>query len=458
MTGGVEKAVSAIKQGKRYPVYLLHGDEFLTRGGAKAIIQALVPAGQEAWSVETILEEADLASLPLRLNTPPLFGGTKVVAVYDSKAFISKQTAGNLTEKSLEAWQAGDQTRAVRLLLQVVAAAGGDAAFLERAARGETSESEWKGILSWTPDPEREAWLRETAGRAVADGAAVPEKTGSGLAQIYEETLQRGISPAAALVLTAEVVDQRRTLFKRLSDLGFIIDCGVRSKKAWETQMNPEVARAKIREVVKDGKKSIDPDAVTAIVERTGTSMRALQSELEKILLYVGTRPTVTTTDVMAVLSSSREANVFDLTNALSSRDAGQALAALRSLSAQREPIPRILGTIANEIRSLLVARCVLDARFAGQVDPAMAFPAFQARILPRLKEASEGDDGSAAQLAEMHPFRAFQMLRSASRFSQAELLRALGILHETDLTLKTSGHPEGLLLEQLLITICGGG
>lgn len=458
MTGGVEKAVSAIKQGKRYPVYLLHGDEFLTRGGAKAIIQALVPAGQEAWSVETILEEADLASLPLRLNTPPLFGGTKVVAVYDSKAFISKQTAGNLTEKSLEAWQAGDQTRAVRLLLQVVAAAGGDAAFLERAARGETSESEWKGILSWTPDPEREAWLRETAGRAVADGAAVPEKTGSGLAQIYEETLQRGISPAAALVLTAEVVDQRRTLFKRLSDLGFIIDCGVRSKKAWETQMNPEAARAKIREVVKDGKKSIDPDAVTAIVERTGTSMRALQSELEKILLYVGTRPTVTTTDVMAVLSSSREANVFDLTNALSSRDAGQALAALRSLSAQREPIPRILGTIANEIRSLLVARCVLDARFAGQVDPAMAFPAFQARILPRLKEASEGDDGSAAQLAEMHPFRAFQMLRSASRFSQAELLRALGILHETDLTLKTSGHPEGLLLEQLLITICGGG
>lgn len=457
MTGGVEKAVLGIKQGKRYPVYLLHGDEFLTRGGAKAIIQALVPAGQEAWSVETIVEEADLASLPLRLNTLPLFGGTKVVAVYDSKAFLSKQTAGNLTEKSLEAWQAGDQPRAVRLLLQVVAAAGGDAAFLERAARGETSESEWKGILSWTPDPEREAWLRETAGRAVADGAAVPEKTGSGLAQIYEETLLRGISPAAALVLTAEVVDQRRTLFKRLSDLGFVIDCGVRSKRAWETQMNPEMARAKIREVVKDAKKSIDPDAVTAIVDRTGASVRALQSELEKILLYIGTRPTVTTTDVMAVLSSSREANVFDLTNALGSRDAGQALDALRSLFAQREPIPRILGTIANEIRSLLVARCVLDARFAGQIDRAMAFPAFQARMLPRLKEASEGDDGSAAQLAEMHPFRAFQMLRSASRFSQAELLRALEMIHETDLALKTSGHPESLLLEQLLITMCGG-
>ncbi|HYL79587.1 MAG TPA: hypothetical protein VEU07_02175, partial [Candidatus Acidoferrum sp.] len=318
MTGGIEKAVAEITQGRRCPVYLLHGDEYLTRGGAKAIIQALVPPGQEAWGVETVIEEADLGSLPLRLNTLPLFGGTKVVVVYDSKAFVSKQTAGNLAEKSLEAWQAGDHTRAVRLLIQVVAAAGGDAGFLDRAARGETSEADWREILSWARDSERETWLRETASRAVAEGATIPETTGTGLAQTYEETLQRGIAPAAALVLTAEVVDQRRTLFKRISDLGFVIDCGVRSKKAWETQMNPDAARAKIREVVKDGKKSIDPEAVSAIVDRTGTSMRALQSEVEKVLLYVGSRPTLTTADVLAVLSSSREANVFDLTNAVS--------------------------------------------------------------------------------------------------------------------------------------------
>lgn len=458
MTGGIEKAVSEITQGRRCPVYLLHGDEYLTRGGAKAIIQALVPAGQEAWSVETIVEEADLGSLPLRLNTLPLLGGTKVVVVYDSKAFVSKQTAGNLAEKSLEAWQAGDHARAMRLLLQVVAAAGEGMGFLDRAARGETSESEWRGVLSLAQDPEREPWLRETASRAVAEGAAIPGATGSSLAQIYEDTLQRGLSPAAALVLTAEVVDQRRTLFKRISDLGFVIDCGVRSKKAWETQMNPDAARAKIREVVKDGKKSIDPEAMSAIVDHTGTGMRALQSELEKILLYVGSRPTIAKEDVLAVLSSSREANVFELTNALSNRDPGLALVALRSLLAQREPIPRILGTIANEVRTLLVARCVLDARLEGQLDAGMQYGAFQARILPRLKEVRQGDDGSAAQLAEMHPFRAFNVLKSASRFSQPELLRALETMQETDLALKTSGHPEGILMEQLLITVCGGG
>jgi DNA polymerase III subunit delta len=455
MTGSIERAVAEIPQGKRYPVYLLHGDEFLTRGEAKTLIDALVPPGQAAWSVETVAEETDLASLPLRLNTLPLFGGTKVVVVYDSKAFLSKQTAGNLTERSFEAWQAGDGAKAVRLFLQILGTAAEDARFLDRAARGEVSESEWKGVFAVERDPEKESWLQEVAATAVAEDASIPEAASPGSAHVYEDTLQRGIPPATSLILTAEVVDQRRSLFKRISELGLVIDCGVRTKKAGETQMNPDVARTRIREIVKGAKKTIEAEAVTAIVDRTGFSVRGLESEVEKILLYVGSRPDVSATDVMAVLSTSREAGVFDLTNAMSARDAGKALVALRGLLAQREPVQRILGMLAGEIRMLLLARCVLDARLGGQLDPTMPFPAFQARILPRLKETREGDDGSAAQFAEMHPFRAFNVLRSASRFSLQELLRALEAIQETDLALKTSGHPEGLLLERLLIAIC---
>ena len=455
MTGSVEKVVAEISQGKRYPVYLLHGDEFLTRGGAKTIVDALVPPSQAAWCVETVAEEADLASLSLRLNTLPLFGGTKVVVVYDSKAFLSKQTAGNLTERSVEAWQTGEDAKAVRLFLQILGTAAEDARFLERAARGEISESEWKGVFAVERDVEKESWLQEVAARAVAEDASIPEAAGSGSAHVYEDTLQRGIPPATSLILTAEIVDQRRSLFKRISELGLVIDCGVRTRKAGETQMNPDVARDKIRGMMKGAKKTIEAEAVTAIVDRTGFSVRGLESEVEKILLYVGSRPDVSATDVMAVLSTSREAGVFDLTNAMSAREAGKALVALRGLLAQREPIQRILGMLASEIRMLLLARCVLDARLGGQFDATMPFPAFQARILPRLKETREGDDGSAAQFAEMHPFRAFNILRSASRFSLQELLRALEAVQETDLTLKTSGHPEGLLLERLLLAIC---
>ena len=74
-----------------------------------------------------------------------------------------------------------------------------------------------------------------------------------------------------------------------------------------------------------------------------------------------------------------------------------------------------------------------------------------------RLAADTETDDGSAAKIREMHPFRAFNLLKAASRFTQAELVQGLGAVHAADLALKTTGQPEGLILEMLAVTLCGG-
>lgn len=457
MTGSVEKAVAEIRRGKPSPVYLLHGDEFLAKEGAKTILDALVPPEQQSLNVETVTEDRDLASLPMRVNTVPFFGGSKVIVVHESKAFVSKQTVGNLAKRSLEAWQAGDTARATRLFLQGLGAAGVGDAFLDRAARGEVAGPEWERVLSTEPDPEEDQCLRGIAAAALAEGLAIPDVSGGNLARVYEETLARGIPPTVSLILTAEVADERRALFKKISEVGFVVDCGVRSKRAWDTQMNPEAARAKIRQMVAAAGKTIDDETVARIVERTGSTMRGLVSEMEKVLLYILNRPALTTADVLQVLSHSREANVFDLTNALSSRDAGKAIQALRSLLSQREPALRILGMLAGEVRNLIIARAVLDRRLDGKIDATMNFATFRTRLLPRLAGEIEGDDGSAAKLLEMNPFRAFNLLKGASRFPMQDLLHGLAAIQETDRALKTSGQPEVLLLEQLLITLCGG-
>jgi DNA polymerase-3 subunit delta len=284
---------------------------------------------------------------------------------------------------------------------------------------------------------------------------AIPESTGAGLARIYEEAIQQGIPADTALVLTAEVVDERRVLFKQIAAVGFVIDCGIRSKRPWDTQMEPEAARAKIREMVAAAGKRIAGDALAAIVERTGFSMRALESEMEKVLLYLGTRPEITAADVTEVLTTSREANVFDLTNAVSARDAGRALRAFRSLMAQREPVPPILGVLAGELRGLIIARSALESHLGGTLDPSVPFPVFQSRVLPLLGKGAGVDDGSAAKLLAMKPYRAFNLFKAATRFSMADLVRGLEAIHETDLALKTSGHPEALLMEELVITLC---
>ena len=454
MTDAIGKIVADIQRSKRAPVYLLFGDELLAREGAKAIVDALVPEAHRSLSVETVGDD-DAASVAGRLRTVPLFGGLKVVVVRDTKAFVSKQNLAELFKRSRDAWREGGDKRAIRLLLQATGAAGQDRAFLERAAKGALSEAVWEQVLGLTRDEESERWLQETAGRLMTEGLEVAEASGVGTAQIYEGLIREGVPTGAVLILTAEVVDQRRALFKRISESGAVVDCGVRTGKLGETQMKPDVARARIKDRVGRAGKRIDDEAVTGIVERTGFSVRALESELEKILLYVGSRAEIRRADVLEVLSTSREAGIFDLTNALEERDAAGALRALRALMVQREAAQPILGMMASTVRSLIVARSVLDRRLEGQFDARVPYAAFQARVLPRLAANAETDDRSAAKIREMHPFRAFNLLKAASRFTQAELVRGLDAIHDADLALKTGGQPDGMILETLALTLC---
>ena len=454
MMGTVERAVTEVQSGRRYPVYLLYGDEYLAKSGAKVIVDALMPPDQQALGVEVIAEDRDLVSLPLRLATVPLFGGMRVVMVQDSRAFVSSQSAEKLAKKSLGAWQEGEGERAVKLFVQLVGVAGESEAWIERAGRGEVTPREWERVLAMPHDPDDEPWLVEMARAAISGGMAPGESGGADAARTYEEALQR-MPPSATLVLTAEVVDERRSLYKKIDAAGFIVDCGARPKRSWDTQVSPDAARAKIREVAAAAAKRIDADAVAGIVERTGASMRGLASELGKLMLYVGSRPTVTAADVAAVLSQSREANVFELTNALSEQDGGRALLALRSLLTQREPAPRILGMVAAEVRGLILARTVIEERLAGSFDAGMPFEAFRGRVLPGLSKTQEGVDTATAKLLRLNPFRAYNMLKGAARVPMAALLNRLEAVRDADLALKSSGQPEALVLEQLLIRLC---
>lgn len=453
MTRAVDGIVTDIQQGKRAGVYLLFGDEFLAREGAQAIVDALVPKTDQPLSVETVGDEA-AASVPGRLRTIPLLGGVKVVVVHDTKAFVSKQNVAELYKRSRDAWDDGDLQRAMRLLLQATGAAGRDRAFLEGAARDGVPDAVWRELFSCDATDEAVRWLQETVSHAVAEGKDVSDTAGAATAQVYEDILKQRIPPGAVLILTAETVDQRRALFKRIAESGVVVDCGVRAGKTGETQMKPDLARARITATVARAGKRIDDDAIAAIVERTGFSVRVLDSEIEKAILYVGSRAVVRTADVHAVLSNSREAGIFDLTNALEMRDTTSALRALRALAVQREPAPAILGMIAGTLRGLMVARAVLDRRLDGGLDAGLTFGAFQSRVLARLHVDAESDDGSTAKLRAMHPFRAFNLLKAAVRFTEPDLLRGLGATHDADLAMK-GGHPEGIVLESLVISIC---
>ncbi len=86
-----------------------------------------------------------------------------------------------------------------------------------------------------------------------------------------------------------------------------------------------------------------------------------------------------------------------------------------------------------------------------------MDYGRFQKTIHPAVRKLA-GDGEEPIALVSQHPFVVYQALKNAERFTRAELAGYLELLVRTDLALKTTGQDPRLLLERVLITVCGAG
>ena len=104
----------------------------------------------------------------------------------------------------------------------------------------------------------------------------------------------------------------------------------------------------------------------------------------------------------------------------------------------------------------MLLIRCVLDER--GGFDRGMEYPAFAARIVPRLSEpvAPFGSSPFAAQSGAVNGFVWFMAAKRAARYSTSELARALARAAEVDVRLKSSS-PDLAVMSQFVAELIAG-
>ncbi len=440
--------VEEIRAGRPRPAYLCSGDEFLAEQAAQELIAALIPEADRATNLERFSGDAlDPGALLGSLRTRPLFGGRKVAAVFGAAFLASRESAKQLVETARQAWEEGDQDRGARLFLRALAAAGvdqeefADAAWPERLSADAEKVLPGVGgdLLKWVPAV-REHCLKE--------GLAVPKV--SNVADLLEAELGKGFPPDNILVLVAPAADQRRRLFKVLEAGGGLLQFSVDRKK--DTELPKDVLRRELQARAAAAGKRIQPEAAEAILQRAGASLRGFAEELEKLFTYVGDRPMVEPADVEAAFGDRAEAHVFDLTDALGERDVEKGLKVLHALLAQGEEPLYLLNLLAGAVRGLIHAREVLEGPLAGRWQPDLDYGAFRARVWePAKATAAAGDPGFFA----MHPFRAYSVLRGASRFAMDELVRAVELLFETDLRIKSTGLDPARLLEVLLFDLC---
>ena len=184
-----------------------------------------------------------------------------------------------------------------------------------------------------------------------------------------------------------------------------------------------------VRKLAEERGLTITPGAVRLLLERSQPDLRLLDQEIAKLSLYIVPSTRIDDEAVRALVSDTREEEIYALTDALASGRPGEVAGVLQSLlEAGREPT-WMLYTLVSHWRRLLQARAVRDR--GGSV----------AVLQDRLGE---------------HPFVVEKAFRQAADYSAAELDRGFHELLRLEEQIKLGELDarlavEGFILEQVL-------
>jgi DNA polymerase-3 subunit delta len=177
-----------------------------------------------------------------------------------------------------------------------------------------------------------------------------------------------------------------------------------------------------------------DPDAARELVDSLGADMMLIASEFEKLLLYVEGKNRVTLGDVETMVLAAKQRSLYELTDAISSKDRPRALALLHGLlnasDGGEDAAIGHLYMLARTFRQMLIIleKNVRDSRAIWQV---------------------------LWQGFRMPPFAADDLIRQARRDkSRRELTRALRLVARADLELRSSPANNLLVLERLVLDL----
>jgi DNA polymerase III delta subunit len=274
--------------------------------------------------------------------------------------------------------------------------------------------------------------------------------TGQGEGEQLAAALESGLPPANILVLVAETVDKRRRLYKYIENHGVILDLAVEKGSSSTARKDQE---SLLRELAAKscsalGKK-IEPRALPVLLERVGFHPVAVVMESEKLALHAGENQAVTLEDLDLLLGRTREEALFELTEAVGSRDLETALISLGRLQENQVHAIVILAGLRNLLKKLLLTRA-----FQEQGQPpyqrGMTFPAFQQGYLPQLKATCAEWPAVLAG----HPYVTYKIFCQAEKLTAFYLRKALVRLLEAEYRLKSSRLPDRLILEDYLFQL----
>ncbi len=447
----LEQVLKNLQTGKTAPVYLLFGDEtYLVEHARERIVAALLPDAErdlQLFSFEG--EDLDVGALCDTLLTPSLLGGRKVVVVRGLRLLQSRTKLPELLQKARDQLET-NPGRAARHFVEAVGLSPWTLEELEDDGWRGIPPADWEKATGMDPE-EREAWLPRILEQCRRLGLRPAPQAGEG--ERLARVIAGGLPEGNHLVLTAETLDQRKSLVRQLADAGTVLSF---SRVKGETRQKGTL-QSLTREMLAASGKAVAPEAWLALGRKTGFDLAASRSALEKLLLFAGDKKTIGPDDVEEVIGRTREDSVFDLTAALAERNLEKALQVLQDLLAHAVPVTVVHALLVREVRFLLHARLLQEGRLLPAMPPEADYVRFQRAVYPVVQKLQQkaGKKTAAVSLLGQHPFVVFQALRNAGRFTRKELAAWLDRLLDMDVALKSTSVEPRTLFERFFAESC---
>lgn len=192
-------------------------------------------------------------------------------------------------------------------------------------------------------------------------------------------------------------------------------------------QMSEEEIKKWIQSKLNENFKDIKRDALDLFIELTGINFNIVSQEIEKLILFLGDRPTINKQDVNQIINRSLEQNVFLLTEYIQKRKKEQAIHLVKDLITMKEEPIKLLALITSNYRLFYQCKILSQKGYSGQ---------------------------QIAKTIGVHPYRVKLALGQVRHYQLDELLNIIDACAETDYKLKSSYMDKQLILELFILSL----
>ncbi len=229
-------------------------------------------------------------------------------------------------------------------------------------------------------------------------------------------------SDTVVFIFVEEEMDKRKDMFKAVSKIGFEMECIIQ---------DDEVLKRWIRTKVGAEGKEISPRAQALLLDRVGTDMSNIASEIEKLICYCIDRSEIKEADIEAVCANYLTSRIFAMTDAISAQNQTRAMELYYDLLALKEPAPKILALISRQFNMML-----------------------------QVKEMTENRKGSKeiASALGLAPFAVTKYQNWSRSFSYGQLIKALDICASNDEAVKKGKLNMDISVEMVIIACTSMG